>query len=111
MTADTPDRPQALMPLISICLSELRSDVGHLTKSRWARVPLARARELVGILEEASDRQKLVELTAHFRAMRRLLTVPQEKALPILPEIRVKLSELLASAEDLVSKDVRRERA
>jgi len=111
MTADTPDRPHALMPLISICLSELRSDVDQLTKSRWARVPLARARELVGILEEASDRQKLVELTGLFRAMRRLVTVPREKALPILPEIRKKLADLLASAEELVSKHVRRERA
>ena len=111
MTADTPDRPHALMPLISICLSELRTDVDLLTKSRWARVPLARARELVGILEEASERQKLEDLAPLFRAMRGLLTLPREKALPILPEIRKKLAELLESAEERVSKDVRRERA
>lgn len=111
MTADTPDRPRALMPLISICLSELRTDVDHLSGSRWARVPLARARELIRILEEASERQRLLELTSLFRAMRGLVTVPREKALPILPEIRKKLGELLATAEDLVSQDIRRERA
>ena len=111
MTTNTPDRPRALMPLISICLSELRSDVDQLTGSRWHRVPLARARELITILEEACDRQGLDALTPLFRSMRNLVSLPREEALPILPEIRKKLSALLVSAQNLVTEDVRRARA
>jgi hypothetical protein len=111
MNARTPDRPRALMPLISICLSELRRDVDQLTRSRWARVPLARARELIGILEEACARQQLDSLESLFRSMRGLVNVAREEALPILPEIRATLAELLGSAEKVVSQDLRRERA
>jgi hypothetical protein len=111
MNANTPDRPRALMPLISICLSELRADVDQLSGSRWARVPLARARELIGILEDACVRQRLDGLAAVFRSMRNLLNVSREEALPMLPELRTKLAELLRSAERLVTTDLRRERA
>lgn len=111
MDARTPDRPRALMPLISICLAELRADVAQLTRSRWSRIPLARARELIGILEEACARQRLESLETLFRSMRGLVNVARDEALPLLPEIRGTLGELLESAEKLVSQDLRRERA
>ncbi|HLY08994.1 MAG TPA: hypothetical protein VKW04_06795 [Planctomycetota bacterium] len=111
MTIDTPNRPQALMPLISICLSELRSDVDQLTGSSWHRVPLARARELIGILEDACIRQRLHALAILFRSMRGLVSLPREEALLRLPELRSQLSSLLGSAFHLASEGDRRERA
>jgi hypothetical protein len=74
-------------------------------------VPLARARELTRILEEASERQRLHALVPLFRSMRNLVSISREEALPMLPEIREKLAELLTGAERLVSQHVLRERA
>ena len=104
-------RPPALIPLISICLSELRGDFARIFDSNWADAPRRRARELISTLEEACERQGLQALAVLFRSMMGLMALSREEA-PILgPAIREKLEELLGVAERLVTEHSRRQTA
>jgi hypothetical protein len=99
------------MPLISICLSELRGDFARMLRSRWAENERRRARELIATLEEASQRQGLETLAVLFRSMMSLTGLSPEEALPMAGSLREKLEELLRMAERLVSEYTHRQTA
>jgi hypothetical protein len=104
-------RPPALMPLISICLSELRGDFARLLRSGWAENERRRARELIATLEEACQRQGLESLAVLFRSMMGLTGLSATEAIPIAGSLREKLEELLRMAERMVSEYSRRQTA
>ena len=104
-------RPPALMPLISICLSELRRDISGLIDSKWAEAPRRRTRELVSAIVEATDRQGLDGVAILARSMMRLICLPEEEVLELGSALSEKLEELLSKAEGIVSDELKRQTA
>jgi hypothetical protein len=99
------------MPLLSICLSELRRDLELLIDSKWAETPRRRAHELVSVIEEACHRQGLDALAITARSMRNLFGLSRKDALPLGSALREKLEELLKTAGRVVSEESRRHTA
>lgn len=104
-------RPPALLPLISICLSELRRDIASLIESQWAEAPRRRTRDLVSAIEEACDRQGLKAMANLARSMRMLICLPDEEVLELGSALSEKLEELLRKAEWVASDELRRHKA
>src|ERR1700687_1842051 len=84
-------RPGAFLPLVSICLAELRGDFAHLMESNWAEAPRRRARELLLAIEEASDLQCLDALAILARSMTGLTGLSPEMAVAQGPVTRKRL--------------------
>jgi hypothetical protein len=105
------DRPAALLPLLSICLSELRRDLALLFDSDWAESPRRRARELVAAIEQAGQRQGLQALTNAARSMKNLLDLSRKDAVPLGSALPEKLEELLKLAEKAVLEESKRRTA
>jgi hypothetical protein len=104
-------RPPALLPLISICLSELRRDIASLSDSKWAEAPRRRTRELVSAIEEACDRQGMDAMENLAMSMMRLICLPDEEVLALGSALSEKLEELLSKAEKIASDECKRQTA
>ena len=104
-------RPPALLPLISICLSELRRDIARLFASHWAEAPRRRTRELLTAIEQACDRQRLDAMAILARSMLNLTGLPQKEAVSLGSALRATLEELLAQGDRLVSEELNRQTA
>ncbi len=98
-------RPPALIPLISICLSELRGDFERLVSSHWAEAPRRQAAILLSTLKETCDRQGLDALSALFRSMTGLMDLSREEARLVGSAMGARLEELLRAAERLLAQD------
>jgi hypothetical protein len=101
-------RPAALIPLLSICLSELRIDVERLVASKWDDIPRRRAQKLLSTLVEACGQQRLDVLSKILRSMASLLSLSRAEALPLGRALYKKLDELRRLAERQVSEHSRR---
>jgi hypothetical protein len=105
------DRPESLIPLISICLSELRRDLRLLIDSKWAESHRLRASELAAAIEEACDRHGLKALSILARSVMNLTRLSPEEAVPLSAALREKLEELLNKAARVVSEESMRRTA
>lgn len=103
--------PAALIPLLSICLMELRGDLDRLVASKWDEAPRRRAQELLFTLEEACDHQRLDDLSTLFRSLSGLVALSRAEALPLGRVLTKKLDELLRWADRQVTEHSRRQTA
>ena len=100
-----------LLPLVSVCVSELRGDLALLAQSGWDGFARRRADELLSALMDACDRQGLRQLAILFRSLRSLVALSPEEAGRLGRALDRKMNELLELAEDLVRHQLSRQRA
>jgi hypothetical protein len=98
-TRDPVAASSAFRSLVQLSLGELRGDVGRLFDSRWAAPERARVFELATALDEACERQGLLQLALVARSMARLVGLSPEEALPLMGPLRKKFKEMFHHAE------------
>jgi len=93
--------------LVQLSLAELRGDVARLFDSRWAAADRARILELATVLDEACERQGLLQLALLARSMARLVGLSRDEALPLVGPLRKKFKEMFHHAEQCLSQQRR----
>ncbi len=95
--------PAAFLALAQLALTEIRADLGRLFRSDWAIAERCRTRRLTAALEEACERQGLLELAGIVRSISALVAMPRSEATPLYRELRRKFNELTHRAEGCLS--------
>jgi len=93
--------------LVQLSLAELRGDVARLFESGWGATERARILELATVLDEACERQGLVQLAMLARSMARLVGISRDEAVPLYAPLRKKFKEMFHLAEQHLSRQRR----